>query len=305
MRIFALELNNDIKGIRRRDAYVEGLLQALPHPDLVVLPELSRCSYMASREIWKYADENGRSTFEWAVRTAKACGTFLGVGYLDRENGDYYNRYLIAGPDGVCGVVSKSEGESAVFKRGDFGSIIETPFGKVGVGICFDSRRRHFYENVKNEELSLILFPHGAPADPKTPEKERRENDERCMLYVDAFDVPVVYANSTGKLEHMPGMMGAMMKKRGFRMNGMSRIYAHGAVGTEAPIPEAVGCDVDLSPKRRRKDIRFHGDDILPGNWLFRHLILTPDTKRGIRSYEANRRLADGRAAAGGEKSSL
>ena len=73
MRIFALELDNDIKGIEQRDAYVERIIRSLPHPDLVVLPELSRCSYMASREIWKYADENGRSTSEWAVRTARTC----------------------------------------------------------------------------------------------------------------------------------------------------------------------------------------------------------------------------------------
>ena len=36
------------------------------------------------------------------------------------------------------------------------------------------------------------------------------------------------------------------------------------------------------------KEIRFYGEDILPGNWLFKHLILKPDTKAGIRSYEAN-----------------
>ena len=35
--------------------------------------------------------------------------------------------------------------------------------------------------------------------------------------------------------------------------------------------------------------IRFHGEDILPGNWLFKKLILKPDTKAGILSYEANR----------------
>ena len=185
--------------------------------------------------------------------------------------------------------MSKSEGESAVFKRGNFGSIIETPFGKIGVGICYDSRRRHFYENVKNEELSLILFPHGAPADPKTPEKEHMENDERCMLYVDAFGVPVVYINSVGKLEYMPGTMGALMKNHGFRMNGMSRIYAHNAAPIDVGVPEAIGSDIDISPKKRNKDIHFHGEDILPGNWLFKHLILMPDTKRGIRSYEANR----------------
>ena len=289
MRIFALELDNDIKGIEARDAYIEELIRQLPGPELVVLPELSRCSYMASQEMWKYADDNGRSTSEWAVRIAKTYGTYIGVGYLDKENGEYYNRYMIAGPEGVCGTVTKSEGESAVFKQGDFGSVITTPFGKVGVAICYDSRRKHFYDNVKDEELSLILFPHGAPADPTKPEKERSENDRRCRMYTGAFGVPVVYVNSRGSLEYMPGKMGAMMAKHGFRMNGMSRIYADASKSIETGLPEATGAEIELAPHKRTSDIRFHGKDILPGNWLFKHLILKPDTKAGIRSYEANK----------------
>ena len=126
MRIFALELNNDIKGIEQRDQYIESLIGRLPEPDLVVLPELSRCSYMASQEMWKYADDRSKETSDWAIRMAKTYHTYIGVGYLDKENGDYFNRYLIAGPDGICGTVSKSEGESAVFKRGDFGNVIHT-----------------------------------------------------------------------------------------------------------------------------------------------------------------------------------
>ena len=288
MRIFALELNNDIKGIEVRKQYIEGLIAGLPSPGLVVLPELAVCSYMACQDMWKYSDDRGRDTSEWAVRMAQKYNTYIGAGYLDRDSGDYYNRYLIAGPDGVCGIVSKSEGESAVFKRGDFGNMIETPFGKVGVAICFDSRRKHFYDNVKDEELSLILFPHGAPADPKKPEAEHKENDTRCMMYVDAFGVPVVYVNCRGDLEYMPGMMGAMMAKAGFQMNGMSRIYAHEMTDINTDIPEAVGAETELFPKRRTGEIKFHGEDILPGNWLFKKLILGPDTAAGIRSYEKN-----------------
>ena len=288
MRVFALELNNDLKGIPQRKEYIESLIRQLPSPELVVLPELALCSYMASQEIWKYADNCSRDTADWAAQTARRYHTYLGVGYLDKEDGDYYNRFLIAGPEGIYGTVSKSEGESAVFRRGNFGSVISTPFGKVGVAICYDSRRRHFYENVKGEELSQILFPHGAPADPKQPEKEHLENDKRCMLYVDAFGVPVVYVNSTGSLETMPGIMGTMMKKHGFRMNGMSRIYAHSSKPIETAISEAVGAEIELHPGKCMKEIRFYGKDILPGNWLFKHLILKPDTKAGIRSYEAN-----------------
>ncbi len=335
MRIFALQLDNGIKGLDRRAEYIDGLIARLPSPDLVVLPELALCSYMASQAIWEFADDCGRKTSEWAVRTARRYGTFVGAGYLDKEEGaeggDYFNRYMIAGPDGVYGSVTKSEGEAAVFRRGDFGNVVETPFGQVGVGICYDSRRRRFYEHVKDAELSLILFPHGAPADPRKPDAERRENDARCMLYADAFGVPVVYVNSVGSLERMPGRMGAMMERAGFRMNGMSRIYvpsawvggtapeapAGAAPGNPAPslaaaptptvapapiaipapapiatpiptdVPEAVGMEVELRPSRRTGDIRFHGEDILPGNWLFRHLVLKPDTKAGIRAYEA------------------
>lgn len=288
MRVFALELDNDIKGINERKAYIEELIAGLPEPELVVLPELAVCSYMASQEIWKYADDRGRDTAAWAVRIAGKYNTFLGVGYLDKEDGDYYNRYMIAGPDGICGVVTKSEGESAVFKRGDFGSLIQTPFGKVGVGICYDSRRRHFYENVKDEALSMILFPHGAPADPKKPEKERKENDLRCSLYVSAFDVPVVYANCTGALEEMPGKVGAGMKKRGFRMNGMSRIYSSDKEQIGTDVPEAIGAEVPIHSKRRVKDIPFFGGYLTPGSTLYRAFVVKPDINWAVKYYGKN-----------------
>ena len=254
----------------------------------MVLPELALCSYMASREIWQYADENGADTAAWAVETARKYDTYIGVGYLDRENGDYYNRYMIAGPEGVCGVVSKSEGETAVFRQGDFGSVIETPFGTVGVAICYDSRRRHFYDNVKDRALSLILFPHGAPADPKKPEAERADNDRRCMLYAEAFGVPVVYANSVGPLEYMPGVMGAMMKRHGFRMNGMSRIYGTKEETIETDVPEAIGEEVPIHSKRRVKDLPFYNGYLTPGHTLFRSITVKQDILWAIKYYGKN-----------------
>lgn len=288
MRIFALELNNDIKGIARRKIYIESLLAKLDNPDFVVLPELAICSYMASQAIWLYADDCGKATAAWAVAMAQKYNTYIGVGYLDKENGDYYNRYMIAGPDGLCGTVTKSEGESAVFKRGWFDNIIRTPFGNVGVAICYDSKRKHFYENIKTAELSMILFPHGCPANPGKPDEERKSNDFFCKKYQDAFNVPVVYVNSKGKLEHMPGKMGAMMEKAGFTMNGMSKIYASDAVPFKTGIPEAIAVEAHIVPQSLQKEIRFHGNDLIKGNRLFRRFILKPDTINGIKSYEEN-----------------
>lgn len=297
MRIFALELNNDIKGIESRKAYIESLIARLPSPEFVVLPELAICSYMASPQIWQYADNHGADTSKWAMEIAQKYHTLIGVGYLDKENDDYYNRYLIAGEEKVHGTVTKSEGESAVFKRGKFDSVIHTPIGNIGVAICYDAKRKHFYDNVKDETLSLILFPHGCPADPKKPAKEQHANDFFCEAYEKAFGIPVIYVNSRGALEYMPGKMGRMMEKAGFTMNGLSKIYDSGQTTMTdnfqdcsdtqivCDIPEAIGADVEIHPRKRQDDILFHGNDITKGNWFFRQFILKPDTKAGIRAY--------------------
>ncbi len=289
MRVFALELDNDIKGIAHRKEYIESLIAKLPSPDFVVLPELALCSYMASKEIWQYADNCGTDTSLWTMQMAEKYHTYIGTGYLDKENGDYYNRYMIADGKQVWGVVTKSEGEAAVFKRGLFDNIIQTQMGNIGVAICYDARRKHFYDNVKKQELAMILFPHGCPADPKKPAKEQRNNDFFCSAYEEAFDVPVVYVNSKGKLEYMEGKMGWMMQKAGFAMNGLSKIYATDGMAIICDVEEAVGAEIEIIPCRRQKDIRFYGDDMIKGNWFFRQFILKPDTKAGIKIYEETR----------------
>lgn len=285
MRIFALELNNDIKGIGERKKYIESLISILPSPDLVLLPELSICSYIPNQRVWKYADCYSIDTSAWAMKIAAKFNTFVGVGYLDYEKGDYFNRYMIADGKQVYGIVTKSEGEAAVFKRGWFDSIIKTPFGNVAVAICYDARRKHFYENIKDEEISLIVFPQGSPANPKKGPEETAINDYICNLYVDAFGVPVIYINSFGKLEHMPGIMGLMMKLAGFRMNGKTEIYALGGEGILHGIKGVKGHAINLSEKKRKKDIEFFGRDLIKGNFLFRHFILAPDILMGIRLY--------------------
>ena len=285
MRIFALELNNDIKGLPERKAYIESLIARLPFPDLVLLPELALSSYMPNQNVWKYADNCGKETSTWALKIAEKYNTYVGVGYVDFENGNYYNRYLLADKKQVYGVITKSEAEAAVFKRGWFDSMIKTPFGKVAIAICYDSRRKHFYENIKDEALSLIVFPHGSPASSKKSNKERAANDFLCNMYLEAFKVPVVYVNSIGKLEYMPGIMGRLMKLSSFTMNGYTKIYAVGGQVILHDLKEVVGYNVELSTHKRKKDIVFYGDDLLKENTFFRHVILRPDIMMGIRKY--------------------
>ncbi len=52
-------------------------------------------------------DDCGANTSAWSVAMAQKYNTYIGTGYLDKETGDYFNRYMIVGTEGVCGVVSK------------------------------------------------------------------------------------------------------------------------------------------------------------------------------------------------------
>ena len=289
MRVFALELNNDIRGLDERKAYIEGLIARLPSPELVVLPELALCGFIPNQYIWDYADNRGKDTTEWALRMAIKYNTYIGVGYADRENKDFYNRYMIAGPKGVCGIATQNEGVSAVFKRGEFKNTVVTPFGKVGVAIGYDIRRQLFYESVKDEAITMILVPSASPDDPNKPEQEHKLNDLRASLYNSAFDVPVVYVNSTGALDEYPGRVGERMKKNGYRLNGMSRIYFENAQPIETDVAEAIGAELPVHSKRRVKDIPFYGGYLTPGHSLYRAVTVKKDTMWAIKYYGKNR----------------
>lgn len=286
MRIYALELNNDIKGIDQRKSYIESLVAKLKNPDLIVLPELSLCSYMGSTVAWENADLNGQITSRWAMEIAEKYNTYIAVGFVEKSEDNFYNSYLIADKAKIYGIVRKSEGEAYIFKRGNYNNIVSTPFGEVAIGICYDSRRKHFYDNVKSRNISLILFPHGSPHDPSSIVAERKINNHLCNAYVYAFDVPVVYVNSVGEMGHILGRTGKMMINAGFRLNGLSKIYSSRGIPLDSNFSEAIGIDVELILKERTKIIRFYGDDISKGNYLFRCLILKPDVKAGIRFYE-------------------
>lgn len=290
MRIFCLELNNDIKGLVEREEYIEDLISRLDRPDLVVLPELALPSYIGTVDIWQYADDNGERTGKWAMRMASQYSTYVAVGYLEKQGNDYYNSYLVADSEQVYGKIRKSEGESYIFKRGDFPNVIETPLGNIAVAICYDSRRKHFYENIKDQKISLIIFPHGSPASPKKLLNEMKTNDHLCGIYQKAYGVPVIYVNSVGRLDGMLGCTGRMMMRAGFRLNGLSKIYSGTGSMINGGIKEAAGIDVNLTGNSCEHDIIFHGKDIAKSNWLFRKIILPVDIKKGKRFYESRTR---------------
>ena len=142
---------------------------------------------------------------------------------------------------------------------------------------------------MKDRKLALIVCPQGSPGNPKKDSAEVETNDYFCNLYQEAFGIPVIYVNSYGKLEYMPGLMGSMMKWSGFSVNGKTKIYANHGKRIELDLEGSEGWDIRLSEEVGTKEILFYGKDIIKGNLLFRNLILKPDVWMGVRKYKKDK----------------
>ena len=295
MKFTILQLDNAVHGVAGRLAMTEELIAKSGQSNFVILPELSTPGYIPTHEIWQYKEADGLLTKAWAVRMAQKYGCYIGCGYLEYTDGDYYNAYLIANADGVCGSVRKGEPEANIFKRGDVSHIIETPLGKIAVGICFDSHRIGLYNSLKAENPVLILMPHAWAMSVKEDGSVKRENkiktDFLCKAYSEAFGVPVVFANARGQVEQMAGITGKLMKD--YQLKGQSGVYFPNGTATRFMEREVCLFEADMSkPGTLTQKIKFYGGYIDKGSALFRKVVLPLDIGKGVRDYERKKATA-------------
>ncbi|HHV08986.1 MAG TPA: carbon-nitrogen hydrolase family protein [Clostridiales bacterium] len=289
MKFAALQLDNSIRGVEKRFLMIEQLIKQANGVQFVVLPELSTPGYIPTYEIWNYKESNGELTKTWAISMAKKYDVYIGCGYVDYSEGEYYNAYLIANKNGICGTVYKEEPESNIFKRGKFPHIIQTPLGKIAVGICFDSHRECFYDGIKNEDPGLILLPHAWAMSVDDAGAVKQENiaktDFLGKTYAQAFGVPVVFCNAIGAVDRMAGITGTLMKN--YRLVGQSSVYFPNGMITNFGQHQICLFDIDISNAGKlNEEIPFYGTYIDKGSKLFRNIVLPLDIRKGIKDYK-------------------
>lgn len=71
----------------------------------------------------------------------------------------------------------------------------------------------------------------------------------------------------------MMGKVGKMMIQAGFCLNGMSAIYTSDKIMRASNSSEIVCWSGKIAPQERKRNIKFSGEDIIAGNWLFRRFI--------------------------------
>lgn len=140
--------------------------------ELVMLPEMFNCPY-ENAAFPVYAEPAGGESWQMLSRVAKENGIYLVGGSVpELEDGKIYNTSFIFDREGnelarhrkvhlfdidVPG--GQRFKESDTLTAGDQITLVDTPWGKLGVAICFDIRFAEFFRVMGDAGAVLIAIP--------------------------------------------------------------------------------------------------------------------------------------------------
>lgn len=144
MRVAVVQTDPTFGEVRRNVERALALMESVG-ADLFVLPELFNTGYnfASQKEVQSLAEpvENGYTSGllkEFAVQHRSS----IVYGFAEVDRGALYNSAALVGPAGVLGVYRKIhlfDRENLFFEHGNLGfPVFDTPFGKLGIMICFD-----------------------------------------------------------------------------------------------------------------------------------------------------------------------
>lgn len=268
---------------------------------LVVLPELFSCGYIPSRAVWDVAEGPDGPTARWLAATARRHGIYLGAGAAESDGTDFYNTFILAGPDGrIAGRAYKANAEASVFRRGRDQHMIDTPLGRIGVRICADNQFAAQLRLMHDQQADLVLMPHAWP----TPARAGglvSQTDGRPAGPADRAPRSVrALPRSPGGVRQsgrpalpIGGILGRLMNPRIWRLRGQSRIIdSDGTLLGELGDDEgAVAGAATLDPGRKHnQQPPEFGGWLQPGPWLERKVIIPIDIATGRLRYAASRK---------------
>ncbi|XP_063161684.1 omega-amidase NIT2 [Candoia aspera] len=139
---------------------------------IVVLPECFNCPY-GTKYFPEYAEKLPGDSTQKLSEIAKECGIYLIGGSIPEEDaGKLYNTCTAFGPDGtmlakyrkihlfdinVPGKIRFQESET--LSAGDRFSVFDTPYCKIGIGICYDIRFPELAQIYTQKGCKLLVYP--------------------------------------------------------------------------------------------------------------------------------------------------
>ncbi|XP_063299480.1 omega-amidase NIT2 [Pelobates fuscus] len=158
------------QNLKRASQLIKDAAQQGAH--VVALPECFNSPY-GTKYFAEYAETIPGQSTQMLSQVAKECGVYVVGGSIPEEDaGKLYNTCAVFGPDG--GLLAKHRKihlfdidvpgkirfqESETLSCGDSFTVFETPYCKIGVGICYDMRFAELAQIYARKGCKLLLYP--------------------------------------------------------------------------------------------------------------------------------------------------
>jgi N-carbamoylputrescine amidase len=243
-------LDHDIEGnLKHATTLADGA--AARGAKLILFPELMPTGSYMYFDTWDAAEPTHGKTVQWLKATARRLDIWLGAGFLEADGADFYDTFVLATPKGEeAGRVRKqipAQGE-AYFFRGYAGPhVIETPIGRIGVGICAENFYCFLASEMRTQSADIILMPHSAVDMSESGGLSSPPGTHLALWYARKLGVPVAMVNKVGRSYKPPPN-----EIKGF-FPGLSAIVdSDGTVLQSMDDKEGIGiADVTMDPNRK------------------------------------------------------
>lgn len=169
---------------------------------LILFPEFMPTGYALNESAWSAAEPADGPTARWLRATGRRLQAWIGTSFLEAEGADFFNTFALAGPDGrIAGRVRKQTPaglEAYLFRGGEGPRVIETPLGRIGVAICYESYLCATVAAFARERPDLILLPHSYPDMSKTGGIPAPPGTHVAGWHASRAGAPVVMVNKVG-----------------------------------------------------------------------------------------------------------
>ena len=184
---------------------------ALNGANIILLPELFSSLYFckdkdASYFSWASPQKNNPLIEHFSL-LAKKLHVVLLVSYFERADTAYFNSLVVINQEGqVLDNYRKTHipdgpgyEEKFYFQTGDTGfKVYETPFGKIGVGICWDQWFCETARDLALQGAEIIFYPTAIGSEPEIKIDSKEHWQRVQMGHAAANTIPIVVANRIG-----------------------------------------------------------------------------------------------------------
>jgi predicted amidohydrolase len=130
---------------------------------MLVLPEMFNVGFYFGEELMTVAETLDGQTITWLKDQAQKHHVFITCSFYEHHGGYFYNTMVMAGYDGSLQYYRKRNPtwqERLVWRRADEPGpgIFDTPFGRIGGVICFDSFAKETHFGFLHSQVDMVVI---------------------------------------------------------------------------------------------------------------------------------------------------